>query len=147
MEGPNHAPAPDRELLSGIVERVTYHNPDNGYAVLRVKVRGQRDLVTVIYAASVAPGEHCQASGRWEVHREHGQQSRADVMRGAPPNSAEGIERYLGCGLVKGIGPVYARKLVAAFGEAVFDIIEGDAGRLTEVDGIGAKRASRIKAA
>jgi exodeoxyribonuclease V alpha subunit len=148
MEVPSNSRTPDREPLSGIVERVTYHNPDNGYAVLRVKVRGHRDLVTVTgHAATVSPGEHLQASGRWEVHREHGQQFRAAFMRAVPPSSLEGIEKYLGSGLIKGIGPVYARKLVAKFGESVFDVIEGSAGRLTEVDGIGKKRAERIKAA
>lgn len=80
MQPPAHEPAPDREPLSGTVERVTYHNPDNGYAVLRVKIRGHRDLVTVIgHAPTVAPGEYLQASGRWEVHREHGQQFRASL--------------------------------------------------------------------
>lgn len=140
--------APDREPLSGTVERVTYHNPDNGYAVLRVKVRGHRDLVTVLgHAATVAPGEHLQASGRWEMHREHGQQFRAALMRAAPPSSLEGIERYLGSGLIRGIGPVYARKLVRAFAEGVFDVIETSPDRLTEVDGIGRKRADRIRSA
>jgi exodeoxyribonuclease V alpha subunit len=81
------------------------------------------------------------------MHRELGQQFRAAFMRAAPPNSIEGIEKYLGSGLVKGIGPVYARKLVKVFGEAVFDVIEQQPDRLTEIDGIGPKRASRIKAA
>jgi exodeoxyribonuclease V alpha subunit len=90
---------PNREPLSGIVERVTYHNPDNGNAVLRVKIPGRRDLVTVIgHAATVALGEHLQASGRWEDHREHGQQLRATFMRAVPPSSLEGIEKYLGSG-------------------------------------------------
>jgi len=125
MQLPDHEAAPDGERLFGTVEWVTYHNPVSGYAVLRVKVRGHWDLVTVIgHAATVAPGEYLQASGRWEMHREHGQQFRAAFMRAAPPNSIEGIEKYLGCGLIKGIGPADARNLVKVFREAVFDIIE-----------------------
>src|ERR1700760_4891709 len=86
MEASTHSPAPNREPLSGIVERVTYHNLDNGYAVLRVQVRGHRDLLTVIgHAATVSPGEHLQASGQWEVHREHGPQFRAAFMRACRP--------------------------------------------------------------
>lgn len=137
-----------REFLSGLVERVTYHNPENGYAVLRVQVRGHRELVTVLgHAASVQPGEWIQASGTWEVHREHGQQFRAAYLKTAQPTSLEGIEKYLGSGLIKGIGPVYARKLVKAFGEAVFDIIEQTPSRLSEVTGIGPKRAAKITSA
>jgi hypothetical protein len=82
------AAAPDREPLAGLVERVTYHNPDNGYCVLRVTVRGHRDLVTVLgHAASISAGEFIQASGKWEVHREHGQQFRAAFLKSAPPSS------------------------------------------------------------
>ncbi|ALG70098.1 recombinase RecD [Azospirillum thiophilum] len=144
-----HSPAVEhREFLSGLIERVTYHNPENGYCVLRVKARGHRDLVTLIgHAASIQPGEWAQASGNWEVHREHGQQFRATHLKTAQPTSLEGIEKYLGSGLIKGIGPVYARKLVKAFGEAVFDIIEQDPSRLSEVTGIGPKRAAKITSA
>ena len=135
------AAAPDREPLAGLVERVTYHNPDNGYCVLRVTVRGHRDLVTVLgHAASISAGEFVQASGKWEVHREHGQQFRAAFLKSAPPSSLEGMEKYLGSGLIKGIGPVYAKKLVKAFGEAVFEVIEQQGERLTEVTGIGPQR-------
>ena len=144
----NTAATPDREPLAGLVERVTYHNPDNGYCVLRVKVRGHHDLVTVLgHAASISPGEFAQASGKWEVHREHGQQFKAVFLKSAPPSSLEGMEKYLGSGLIKGIGPVYAKKLIKAFGEAVFDVIEQQGERLTEVAGIGLKRASKIRLA
>jgi exodeoxyribonuclease V alpha subunit len=144
----NTAATPDREPLAGLVERVTYHNPDNGYCVLRVTVRGHRDLVTVLgHAASISAGEFVQASGKWEVHREHGQQFRAAFLKSAPPSSLEGMEKYLGSGLIKGIGPVYAKKLVKAFGEAVFDVIEQQGERLIEFAGIGPKRASKIRLA
>jgi exodeoxyribonuclease V alpha subunit len=139
---------PEREPLSGLVERVTYHNADNGWAVLRIKARGHRDLVTVVGSVvSISPGEFIQASGRWTTHRDHGLQFAADFLRSAPPTSLEGIEKYLGSGLVKGIGPHFAKRLVKAFGEAVFDVIEQQPERLIEVGGIGPKRATRITAA
>src|ERR671910_979034 len=110
---------PDRspqEVLAGAVERVTYHNADNGFCVLRVKARGQRDLVTVVgAAAAISAGEFIQASGIWVNDRTHGLQFKAAFLRAAPPTTLEGIERYLGSGMNKGIGPVYAKKLVAAF--------------------------------
>jgi exodeoxyribonuclease V alpha subunit len=85
-----------------------------------------------------------QASGQWVNDRTHGVQFRADFLRAAPPTTAEGIEKYLASGMIRGIGPIYARKLVRALGEAVFDIIEQQSERLREVDGIGPKRAKGI---
>ena len=135
----------DREVLAGLVERVTFHNPDNGFCVLRVKARGHRDLVTVVgHAAMVAAGEWITASGEWVNDRTHGQQFKARFIRSSAPSSIEGIERYLGSGMIRGIGPVYARKLVRAFGEEVFDVIEAEPERLREVSGIGRVRARRI---
>ena len=139
------APAAEREALAGLVERVTYHNPENGFCVLRVKARGQRDLVTVVgAAAAITAGEFVQASGTWVNDRVHGLQFKAAFLRSAPPTTLEGIEKYLGSGMVKGIGPVYAGRLVRAFGEGVFDVVEGEPERLREVDGIGPKRMARI---
>ena len=137
--------AADREVLAGLVERVTFHNPENGFCVLRTRARGHRDLVTVVgHAAMVAPGEWITASGEWVNDRTHGQQFRARFVRTAEPSSVEGIEKYLGSGMIRGIGPVYARKLVRAFGEKVFDTIEAEPERLREVAGIGKVRAKRI---
>jgi exodeoxyribonuclease V alpha subunit len=83
-----------REPLSGLVERVTFHSPETGFCVLRVKVRGHRDLVTVLgSAADVHAGEHIQASGQWQQHREHGLQFRASFLQVVPPSSMEGIRR------------------------------------------------------
>src|SRR6266849_2658556 len=139
------ATATDREPISGLVERVTFHNPDSGFCVLRVKVRGHRDLVSLIgSAASVAPGEYVTASGRWETNRDHGIQFRATFLQSALPSTIEGIERYLGSGLIKGIGPAFAKRLVSAFGEQVFDVVEKEPERLTTVAGIGPVRAKRI---
>src|ERR1700719_1327148 len=133
------------EVLAGLVERVTFHNDENGFCVLRVKARGQRDLITVLgHAAMVAAGEFVQASGTWTNDRTHGVQFRASFLKATAPTTIEGIEKYLGSGMIRGIGPIYARKLVRAFGEAVFDVIEQEPGRLREVTGIGPKRAERI---
>jgi len=139
--------APPTEALAGLVERVTFHNADSGFCVLRVKARGQRDLVTVIgHAATVAAGEWVQMSGTWVNDRSHGLQFKAGFMKASPPTTLEGIEKYLGSGMIRGIGPVYATKLVRAFGAAVFELIEQEPARLREVTGIGPKRAARIVA-
>jgi exodeoxyribonuclease V alpha subunit len=133
------------EALAGLVERVTFHNQENGFCVLRVKARGQRDLITVVgHAAMIAAGEFVQMSGAWVNDRTHGQQFRASFLKVSPPTTLEGIERYLASGMIRGIGPVYAKRLVRGFGEAVFDLIEQQPERLREVTGIGAKRAERI---
>ena len=136
-----------RETLAGLVERVTFHNEENGFCVLRVKARGKRDLITVVgHAAVISAGEFIQASGTWSNDRQHGLQFRAQFLKAMPPTTLEGIEKYLGSGMIRGIGPVYAKKLVKAFGEHVFDIIEAEPDRLREVTGIGPKRADRIVA-
>src|SRR3982075_3838454 len=136
------------EILAGLVERVTFHNTENGFCVLRVKARGQRDLITVLgHAAMISAGEFIQASGAWQNDRTHGVQFRASFLKAMPPTTTEGIEKYLGSGMIRGIGPVYAQKLVRAFGETVFDVIEAEPDRLREVTGIGPVRARRITAA
>src|ERR1700751_4276908 len=133
------------EVLAGLVERVTFHNAENGFCVLRVKARGQRDSITVLgHAAMISAGEFVQASGSSVNDRTHGVQFRASFLKAAPPTTIEGIEKYLGSGMIRGIGPVYAKKLVRAFGEAVFDVIQQEPDRLREVTGIGPKRAERI---
>jgi exodeoxyribonuclease V alpha subunit len=141
-----HQPEPAaQEVLAGLVERVTFHNSDNGFCVLRAKARGHRDLVTVIgHAAMISAGEWITASGEWVNDHTHGQQFKARFMRTSAPTSIDGIEKYLGSGMIRGIGPVYAKKMVQAFGEKVFDIIEAEPERLREVTGIGAFRAKRI---
>ncbi|AWI86900.1 ATP-dependent RecD-like DNA helicase [Methylobacterium sp. DM1] len=136
---------PDLDLLAGSVERVTFHSAETGFCVLKVHARGKRDLVPVVgHAPAIAAGEWLTASGRWVTDREHGLQFRADTLQVTPPTGIEGIERYLASGQMRGIGPMMAKRIVAAFGEAVFEIIEAEPGRLTEVEGIGRKRAGRI---
>ena len=139
---------PSADALRGLIERVTFHNEDTGFAVLKVQVQGQRDLVTVIGALpTVSAGEWITAEGQWVFDREHGRQLKASNIQTQPPDSIEGIQKYLASGMIKGIGPVYAQKLVAKFGRDVFDIIEKESARLQEVDGIGRERRQRIKEA
>lgn len=109
------------ESLSGLIERVTFFNEENGFAVLKVKAKGHRDQVTVIGSLpSVSAGEWVTAQGRWIQDREFGLQFRAEMLTSTAPTSKEGIEKYLGSGMVKGIGPIYAKKLVDKFGEQLF---------------------------
>lgn len=130
--------APPQEVLAGLVERVTFHNEENRFCVLRTKARGLCDLVTVVgQAASISAGEWITASGEWVNDRAHGRQFRARFLKISAPTSVEGIEKYLGSGMIRGVGPAYAKKLVRAFGERVFDVIGVEPGRLREVDGIG----------
>ena len=138
----------DREVLAGLVERVTYQSAENGFCVVRVKVRGHRELVTLVgHAATISAGEWITATGSWVNDRTHGQQFKARFLKTSMPTSVDGIEKYLASGMIRGIGPVYAKKLLNAFSDKVFDIIEAEADRLREVDGIGPKRAGRIVAA
>ena len=123
------------EVLAGLVERVTFHNPENGFCVLRVKARGHRDLVTTVgHAAMISAGEWITASGVWLNDRTHGLQFKAQFLRTSAPSSIDGIEKCLGSGMIKGIGPVYAKRLVKMFGKDVFDVIEATPERLREVE-------------
>ncbi len=135
----------EETVIAGVIEHVSFHNEDSGFCVLRSKVRGVRHPVTIVgRAASVAPGEWLTANGSWENDRKYGRQFRARFMRLSPPTTADGIERYFASGMVRGIGQVYARKLVRAFGDRLFDIIEAEPERLRDVAGIGPKRVDRI---
>jgi exodeoxyribonuclease V alpha subunit len=134
------------DTLSGVIERITFHNLDNGYCVLRVQARGHRDLVTVVgHLSQVIAGEFVEASGEWQVDRQHGQQFKAAELRTTPPHTATGIEKYLGSGLVKGVGPKYAAKIVEVFGERTLEVIDKSPSFLTQVKGIGPKRIELIR--
>ena len=141
-------PGGPEDALSGQVERVTFHNEENGFCVLKVKVQGRKEAISVLGTLpSVVAGEWITGQGIWEQDRDHGVQLRAHRLKTQPPTSLEGIEKYLGSGMIKGIGPVYATKLVKRFGNQVFDIIENQSRRLQEVEGIGRERRQRIKEA
>src|ERR1051326_2308972 len=134
------------ETLEGVIERITFHNMDSGFAVLRVQPRGRRDLVTVVGTIpSVVAGEFIEAAGEWVQTRDHGHQFKAESLRTSPPGSVEGIRRYLGSGLVKGIGPHFARKIVDAFGDKTLHVIDESPQFLSEVKGIGPKRIQQIR--
>ena len=144
---PTTTPNPE-DGLAGLIERVTFHNEETGFAVLRVKVKGRRDLATVVGSlASVSAGEWITAQGRWVRDSEHGLQLNATFLECTPPTSREGIEKYLGSGMIKGIGPVYAKKMVEKFGEEVLTVIEKSSAQMEEISGIGPERRRRIKEA
>lgn len=135
------------ETLSGVIERITFHNLDNGYCVLRVMARGHRDAVTVVgHMPTATAGEFIEATGDWVNDRNFGQQFRASALKATPPHTTAGIARYLGSGLVKGIGPRYAQKIVDVFGDKTLEVIDQSPTFLTQVKGIGPKRIERIRA-
>lgn len=134
-----------KEYLSGNIERITYHNEDNGFCVLRVKVKGHQDLVTVTGSSpTLSVGEYIKCSGIWHNDRNYGKQFKADFLKALPPDTLEGIEKYLGSGLIKGIGPHFAKKLVSEFGDKVFSVIEETPELLVTLDGVGKVRANSI---
>jgi exodeoxyribonuclease V alpha subunit len=137
----------NEERIAGSVERVTFHSEESGFSVLRLKVRGRREPVTVVgTAASPSPGEFMECIGSWHNDRTHGMQFKALQITPVPPTTIEGIERFLGSGLIKGLGPYFAKKMVKAFGDSVFDVIETQPERLREIPGIGDKRVELITA-
>lgn len=134
--------------LQGQLERITYFNEENHYTIAKLKVQGQKHLVTIVgNLISVSPGEVLKLKGTWDIHPKYGEQFKIASYETVVPATVKGIERYLGSGLVKGIGPVMAKRLVSKFGVGTLDIIETDIGRLKEVEGIGDKRLDMIKTA
>ncbi|MDR3614949.1 MAG: ATP-dependent RecD-like DNA helicase [Candidatus Obscuribacterales bacterium] len=137
--------APTGETISGTVERVTFHSPESGFCVLKVNVRGHKDLVTITgTAASISPGEYIDCHGDWFNDKSYGLQFKSNRLAVVQPSTIEGIEKYLGSGMIKGIGPHFAKKLVKAFGVDVFEIIETTPERMCELPGIGAKRKELV---
>ena len=134
--------------LQGQLERITYYNEESHYTIAKLKVEGQRNLVTVIgNLVTVSPGEVLRLTGSWEIHPKYGEQFKIQSYESVVPATVKGIERYLGSGLIKGIGPVMAKRLVEKFGKDTLVVIETKSQRLHEVEGIGAKRIKMIKAA
>ncbi len=134
--------------LQGSIERVTFHSESSGFCVLRVNVKGYQDLVTVVgSAANVTAGEYIECMGSWVNDRQHGLQFKTKELKVIPPTTLEGIEKYLGSGMVKGIGPHFAKILVNAFGHDVFEVIEQTPERLLTLPGIGKKRHAQVTTA
>ena len=138
---------PQHDTLTGTISRITFHAEDSGYSVLRVDSDALGRVTVVGTVATVREGEHIEAHGAWRTDPKYGAQFQAVQLRVIPPATAEGIEKYLASGMVKGIGATYAKKLVAAFGAATFDIIENDPDKLYAIPGIGKKRVEKILAA
>jgi len=134
------------EELSGVIERITFHNLDNGYCVLRVQARGHREVVTVVgHTQQIVAGEYVTATGAWTTDRTHGLQFKADEIKTTPPHTPEGIKKYLGSGLVKGIGPKYAERIVEVFKENTLEVIDQSPSFLSQVKGIGPKLIEKIR--
>ncbi len=134
--------------LKGQIERITYTNDENGYTVAKVKVSGRKDLVTVVGTLLMPiPGEVIEMKGNWMNHPRYGEQFKVEHYKSLVPASVYGIEKYLGSGLIKGIGPIMAGRIVKKFGEETLEVIENEIEKLAEVDGIGKKRIEMVKKA
>jgi exodeoxyribonuclease V alpha subunit len=140
---------PEVSLLDGVLERVTFANPETGYTIARIgPAHGGSELVTVVGALLGAQvGESLRLRGRWTSHPKYGRQFEVHSYTTVLPATTQGIQRYLGSGLIKGIGPVMAERMVAHFGVDIMHIIDSEPARLIEVEGLGPKRTAKITAA
>jgi len=149
------------DSLSGAVERITFYNPENGYTVLRLRPDSSRSaqpihssslsnegLITVVgNLPELTPGEHLRLEGRWDKHPKHGSQFKAEICEQTLPATVAGIQSYLGSGMIKGIGPKLAERIVGKFKEKTLDVIEHQTERLLQVSGIGVDRLQKISTA
>ncbi len=134
-----------KEFLTGHIDRVTFHNEESGFCVFKARIKKHKDLVTVVAnCASVTVGEWFEAQGYWISDRQYGLQFRSELLSLITPSTLEGIEKYLGSGLIKGIGPVYAKKLVDTFDTEIFTVIEKTPQKLLKIPGIGHYRIEKI---
>ncbi len=134
--------------LTGQIERITFSNEENGFTIAKVKVTGRQDLVTVVGSFMIrVPGEVLEMKGEWIQHHKFGEQFKVSSYKSVVPATVHGIRKYLGSGLIKGLGPVMADRIVDRFGRDTLDIIENEVEKLAEVVGIGKKRIAMIKAA
>lgn len=134
----------ETEIIQGIVDRIIFHNQENGFAVFVVQLNSRESITVKGCIPSIAAGEQILIQGTWNMHQKFGKQFDAHSCQKQVPTSIAGLKKYLGSGLIKGIGPVYGDKLVAAFGEKVLEVIDKTPERLLSVPGIGAKRVERI---
>lgn len=132
--------------LAGQIERITYTNAESGYTVLRLRVKGYPELVTAVGSIALpAVGEELFMTGGWQHHPKFGDQFRIDTCKTSAPSTKSGIEKYLASGLIKGVGPSMAEKIVAKFGSETLNILDNDPDRLTEIPGIGGKKVEMIQ--
>ncbi len=138
-----------QEILRGVVQRVTYHNPVNGWSVLKVQPYGSftEQVAVIVHQTKVFAGATMEFCGQWQAHAKFGRQFRAETAVERKPASAAALEKYLGSGLIKGVGPKTARKIVGHFGKETLKIFEENIDRLTEVEGIARKKLAMISAA
>ena len=146
----------ERDMISGSVERITFYNPENGYSVIRLKpdtrgmlpfkyASGRDALITVVgNLPELNPGEWVKLAGKWTHHTKHGRQFQVEFCEQSLPATVDGIKRYLGSGMIRGVGPVMAERIVNRFGEETLDVIDDQPERLREVLGIGQKRIHSI---
>lgn len=139
---------PQSEQLQGIVERLTFHSPESGYSVARLKAPGERDLITIVGSfANIQAGQTLKLTGFWRDHPQFGPQFNVTQYQETKPSTLTGLEKYLGSGLIKGVGPVTAKRIVAHFGLETLEIVENQIERLLEVPGIAKKRVKMIQVA
>ena len=147
VQGRNN-PASSHSTLEGVLERIVFFNEENSFTVARLQVPGKKDLVTIVGALSLpTPGETLRLKGQWIVDTKFGQQFRVESCLSVLPATIIGIQKYLGSSLIKGIGPIMAKRIVEKFGLETFDIIEDNPERLAEAEGIGPIRTERITSA
>lgn len=135
-------------IINGILERLTYRNPENHYTIGKLRMANLADPITIVgYIAGVAEGETLKLGGKWGSHPKYGDQFKIETFEVVLPATMAGIRKYLSSGIITGLGPGMADKIVAHFGEQTLDIIENEPGRLTEINGIGKAKQERIEKA
>ena len=133
------------QSYKGFIDRLTYHNPENGYTIARLVVEGQRERIAIVGAiASIQEGESIEVEGVWTNHPKYGKQLKVEHYKAVYPSTLEGMQKYLGSGLIKGIGPRSAKRIVEHFGEETLDVIDADPQRLAEVPKLGKKKVELI---
>ena len=133
------------QSYKGFIDRLTYHNPENGYTIARLAVEGQRERIAIVGTlASIQVGENVEVEGVWANHPKYGKQLKVEHYKAVYPSTLEGMQKYLGSGLIKGIGPRSAKRIVEHFGEETLDIIDEDPQRLAEVPKLGKKKVELI---
>ena len=136
------------QSYKGFIDRLTYHNPENGYTIARLVVEGQRERIAIVGAlASIQEGESVEVEGAWTNHPKYGKQFKVAHYKAVYPSTLEGMQKYLGSGLIKGVGPKSAKRIVEHFGAETLDIIDADPSQLAEVPKLGKKRVELIAAA
>ena len=151
----NHRSAPQSdpdgsgktEVIRGVLDHITFHSDDTGYTIARLAQESGPPITIIGTLSSLNLGETIEVRGEWTRHPTYGEQFRVESYRQVLPSSVEGIKRYLGSGLIRGLGPVIAEKIVEHFGDRTLDVIEKHPGRLSEVEGIGPKRVKQIREA